>query len=96
MQLVFVLLIILLLAVALFAIQNADAVTVRFLHWQLQASLAVVTLAATATGAGIAVLLGWMARLRRWRKHRAADRLARRLPSEPTARPPSDPFVSGT
>ena len=41
---------ILLLAVAVFAFQNPDAVTVRFLAWQLSASVAVVTIAAAAAG----------------------------------------------
>ena len=36
---------VLLFAVAVFAFQNPDAVTVRFLHWELSASVAVVTIA---------------------------------------------------
>ena len=42
---------VLLFAVAVFAFQNPDAVTVRFLYWQLSASVAVVTIASAATGA---------------------------------------------
>jgi uncharacterized integral membrane protein len=47
---------VLLLAVAIFALENAQAVTVRFLFWQLQSSVAVVTLAATTAGVLIAGL----------------------------------------
>ena len=49
---------VLLLAVVIFALQNAQAVTVRFLFWQLQSSAAVVALAATAAGVLIAELFG--------------------------------------
>ena len=90
MLLVFVALTLLLLAVALFALQNAEPVTVRFLHWQLQSSVAVVTLSATAAGAVVAGLLSLAARIMRWSRGRAASRSAREsaLPSEP--RPPAD------
>lgn len=72
MQLVLVPLSLLLLAVALFALQNAQAVTVRFLAWQLESSVALLTLAATAAGAVIGGLVSLAARLRRWRRSRAA------------------------
>jgi uncharacterized integral membrane protein len=76
---------VLLLAVAIFALENAQAVTVRFLYWQLQSSVAVVTLAATTAGVLIAGLLGLANRLRRWNRGRAATGAARpaTLPSEP-------------
>ncbi len=76
---------VLLLAVAIFALENAQAVTVRFLSWQLQSSVAVVTLAATAAGVLIAGLFGLASRLRRWNRGRAATGAARlaTLPSEP-------------
>lgn len=70
MQLLFVLLTLLLLAVALFALQNADAVTLRFWPWQVQSSVAVLTLAATAIGALIATLLTVATRLMRWGRSR--------------------------
>jgi uncharacterized integral membrane protein len=93
MQLVFVLLTLLLLAVALFALQNSEHVTIRFWPWQVQASLAVVTLAATAVGALIAALLSWASQLRRWKRARAANRLSREsgVPPEPrsSAGPPT-------
>ena len=75
---------VLLLAVAIFALQNAQAVTVRFLSWQLQSSVAVVTLAATAAGVLIAGLFRLASRLWRWKRDRAATGAARpvTLPSE--------------
>ena len=66
MQALLVVVALLLLAVAVFAFQNPDAVTVRFLHWQLSASVAVVTIAAAATGALAAVLASLAGRLLRW------------------------------
>jgi len=76
---------VLLLAVAIFGLQNAQAVTVRFLSWQLQSSVAVVTLAATAAGALVAGLFGFASRLPRWTRGRAATGAARTpaLPSGP-------------
>lgn len=76
---------VLLLAVAIFALQNAQAVTVRFLYWQLPSSVAVITLAATAAGVLIAGLLGVASRLRRWNRGRAATGAAcpGTLPFEP-------------
>lgn len=55
-----------LLAVAVFAFQNPDPVTVRFLHWQVSASVAVLTLVATASGALVTVLASVATRLLRW------------------------------
>lgn len=91
MQLVFVLLTLLLLVVALFALQNSDHVTIRFWPWEIQASVAVVALVATATGALIAGLLGLTARLRRWSRGRATARLAREAASRPEPRTPAGP-----
>src|SRR5512146_1200998 len=68
----------LLLAVAIFALENGQAITVRFLYWELQSSVAVVTLAATAAGVLIAGLVGVGSRLRRWKRGRAATGAARR------------------
>jgi putative membrane protein len=80
-QLLFALLTLLLLAVALFALQNADPVTLRFWPWQVQSSVAVVTLAATAAGALIATLLSVATRLMRWGRSRGAG------PDEPRPAP---------
>jgi uncharacterized integral membrane protein len=57
-----------LLAVVVFALQNAQAVAVRFLFWQVQSSLAVVTIAATAAGVLIATLFGYARRFWRWKR----------------------------
>jgi uncharacterized integral membrane protein len=77
----------LLLVVAMFALQNAEAVTVRFLFWQLQSSVAVIALAATAAGVLIAKLFGLASRLLRWKRGRPvtgpASPPAPALPSEP-------------
>jgi putative membrane protein len=68
---------VLLLAVVIFALQNAQAVTVWFLFWQLQSSVAVVALAATAAGVLIAELFGLARRLRRWKRGRPVTGPAR-------------------
>jgi uncharacterized integral membrane protein len=68
---------VLLLAVAIFALENAQAVTVRVLFWQFQSSVAVVTLAATAAGVLMAGLFRAVSRLRRWKNDRAATGAAR-------------------
>ena len=77
-MLLLIVLSVILLAVAIFALGNAQAVTVRFLYWELQSSVAVVTLAATAAGVLIAGLVGLASRLRRWKRGRAATGAARR------------------
>ena len=67
----------------MFALQNPDVVTLHFLTWHLQTSVAVLTLAATTVGAMIAGLVGLAARLQRWQRTRAAERrrgAARRPP----------------
>ena len=74
---------VLLLAVAVFALGNAQPITVRFLYWQLQSSVAVVTLAATAAGVLIAGLFRVVIRLRRWKRGRTATGAARRASAGP-------------
>ena len=71
------------IAVAIFALQNPGVVTIQFLAWQASSSLAVVTLAAAASGAFIATLLGLTARLRRWRRDRSTG--------QPNAKPAAPP-----
>lgn len=86
---------VLLLAVAIFALQNAQAVTVRFLYWGLESSVAVVTLAATAAGVLMATLFVLASRLRRWKLGPAAPGAAHpstllrepRSPAGPSSRP---------
>lgn len=95
MQVLFVVLTLVLLAVALFALQNPDPVTVRFLYWEVQASVAVVTLAAASAGALVAALLGTVSRLRRWSRARAEARpgqdAAAGAPGPGSPPPPSAP-----
>jgi uncharacterized integral membrane protein len=88
MQALLVAVALLLLAVAVFAFQNPDAVTVRFLHWQLSASVAVLTIAAAATGALTVGLAGVATRFLQWTR-RPADSSPARPPGEPPAE--SDP-----
>jgi len=78
---------ILLLAVAIFALENAQAVTLRFLFWQFESSMALVTLAATAAGVLIAGLVGGVSRLRRWKRDRAV------MGAERPATPSSEPWA---
>ena len=70
-----------LLVVVVFALQNSQAVTVRFLYWQVQSSLAIVIIAATAAGVLIAGLFGSASRLWRWKRGRATKAEARSGPS---------------
>jgi putative membrane protein len=80
MQILFILATALGLIVVVFAVQNATPVTVRFLHWRLDSSVAVVTVLAVGAGAVIAWLLSLTSRLMRWRRSRS--------PSPPTPVPP--------
>jgi uncharacterized integral membrane protein len=81
----------LLLGVAVFAFQNPDAVTVRFLHWHLSASVAVVTIAAAATGALAAVLAGLAARFVKWTHRPAPPSRSGPAGTGPAPRPPGIP-----
>ena len=80
---------ILLLAVAVFAFQNPDAVTVRFLAWQLSASVAVVTIAAAAAGFLAAALASLASRLVKWtRRPGPSPRTGPPVAPPPPSRPP--------
>jgi putative membrane protein len=57
-----------LLFVVTFALQNPQAVTIRFLVWQLDSSLAIVVLAATAAGVLVAELFELTKRFLRWKR----------------------------
>ena len=94
-MLLLIVLSVLLLAVAIFALENAQAVTVRFLYWQLQSSVAVVTLAATAAGVLIAGLIGLVTRLRRWKHGRAATGASRPAPLPLEPRSSAGPSSAG-
>ena len=70
-MLLLIVLSVLLLAVAIFALENGQAITVRFIYWELQSSVAVVTLAATAAGMLIAglVFVCWTFGRAIWKRH---------------------------
>ena len=59
-----------LLVVVIFALQNAQAVTIRFLFWQLESSMAILALAFTAAGVLMQNLLRLANRLLRWKRGR--------------------------
>ena len=78
----------LLYAVAVFAFQNPDPVTIHFLFWQLSASVAVVTIASAATGALAAALASLAARFVKWtRRPGPPPRTSPPVPS-PSSSPP--------
>lgn len=92
-QATLILFLILALAVALFAVQNAGPVTVRFGVWSVETSLVVVSLVATAAGAALASLLGppgWILDRRRLRAQ-AREVEAMRAPRPPAPATSSEP-----
>jgi uncharacterized integral membrane protein len=94
-MLLLIVLSVLLLAVAIFALGNAQAITVRFLYWELQSSVAVVTLAATVAGVLIAGLVGVGSRLRRWKRGRTATGAPRVAPLPSAPRASAGPSFAG-
>jgi lipopolysaccharide assembly protein A len=79
--------------VAVFAVQNAGPVTLRFGFWAVDTSLVVVILIAAAAGAGGASLLGlpgWVRDRRRLRQQ-ARELEALRASRPPAPPPPSPP-----
>ena len=94
MQVLLAVVAILLLTVAVFAFQNPDAVTVRSLAWQVSASVAVVTIAAAATGALAAALASLAARFVKWTRRTGQGPSPRSGPPvtpPPPTLPPSPP-----
>jgi putative membrane protein len=79
---------ILAILVALFAVQNAGPVTLRFGFWSVETSLVVVILVATVAGAAMASLVGLPGWIRDRRRLRAQ---ARELEALRTASPPAPP-----
>ncbi|MEK6529320.1 MAG: LapA family protein [candidate division NC10 bacterium] len=76
------------IAVAIFALQNPDQVTIRFLAWQIErAPLAAVILVSGAAGAIIVSLIGLV---QRWRLRSKIRQLETRVRSLEAARPPID------
>jgi uncharacterized integral membrane protein len=96
-QLALMLSLLLALVVAVFAIQNAGPVTLRFGIWSVETSLVVVILVAVAAGVAMASLFGlpgWFRDRNRLRQltreldgFRAMQRQA--APPEPPPRPPA-------
>ena len=58
--------------VAVGVLQNAQTVTVSFLFWQFETSLALVILAGVMAGLMSGVVISWTRALQRWR-HRPAQ-----------------------
>jgi lipopolysaccharide assembly protein A len=80
--------------IAMFAVQNAGPVLVRFGFWSVELSLVVVILVALALGAILASLIGlpgWMRDRRRLRQQsRQLETLqAAQRPAAPSSLPPS-------
>ena len=74
------------IAVAIFALQNPDQVTIRFLAWQIErAPLAAVILVSGAAGAIIVSLIGLV---QRWRLRSKIRQLETRVRSLEVTRPP--------
>lgn len=74
------------IAVAIFALQNPDQVTIRFLAWQIErAPLAAVILVSGAAGAIIVSLIGFV---QRWQLRSKIRQLETRVRSLEVARPP--------
>jgi uncharacterized integral membrane protein len=102
-QAALILALVLAITVALFAVQNAGQVLLRFGIWSVETSVVVVILASAAAGAAAAFLLGLPGRFRDRRRLRhlgrelEAVKAQQRLPApppeaEPPPPPPSPPF----
>jgi len=70
------------LAVAGFAVQNAEPITVRFLQWEARTSLVVVILGAAAVGALSVGLAGGFRQLRTGLRVRNLQHMTQRLEQE--------------
>lgn len=88
MPAVYVLIALVAVAIAIFALQNADQVTVRFLAWQVErAPLAAVLLVAGAVGA---ILVSLVAFVQRWKLRSRVRQLEARLRDLEAGKPESD------
>lgn len=73
------------IAIAIFAVQNAEQVTIRFLVWQIErAPLAAVIL---VSGAAAAILVSLIGFVQRWRLRSKIRQLENRLRSLEAAQP---------
>ena len=87
MPAVYVLIALVAVAIAIFALQNADQVTVRFLTWQVErAPLAAVVLVAAAVGA---ILVSLVAFVQRWKLRSRVRQLEARLRDLEAGKPES-------
>lgn len=82
MKLSWILVMLLLAFVAIFSVQNADVVTVRFLGWQFALSTALVIQLAALLGAFVGLVIGALS----GREARKAARHARAAANDPLAR----------
>ena len=85
---------ILAILVALFAVQNAGPVTLRFGFWSIETSLVVVILVAAVVGAAMASLLGLPGWIRDRRQLRAQARELEALRTGHSSMAPSPPDSS--
>ncbi|HLT57747.1 MAG: lipopolysaccharide assembly protein LapA domain-containing protein [Limnochordales bacterium] len=68
MQLLLIIALLFALAVAVFAVQNAEPITVNLIRWQLETSLVVVVVGSAAAGALVAGVFGFIRQVRAsWR-----------------------------
>ncbi len=65
--------IVLIAALVIFSVQNASPVSVTFLIWQFNASLAIVVFLALITGVIIMAIISFVVRLRRTRKRSLSE-----------------------
>ncbi len=79
------------IGVALFAVQNAGPVTLRFGFWSVETSLVVVILVAAAAGAAMASLLGFPGWIRDRRRLRVQTRELEALRGTRSSVPPTPP-----
>ena len=76
------------IAIAIFALQNPDQVSIRFLGWQIErAPLAAVILISGAVGAIIVSLIGFV---QRWKLHSRIRQLETRVRNLEVPRPTID------
>ena len=87
-QTALILFLVLATGVALFAVQNAGPVTLRFGFWSLEMSLVVVVLVAAVVGAVMASLVGLPAWIRDRGRLRRQARELEALRAAPPATPP--------
>ncbi len=85
MPILYLLITLVAVAIAIFALQNAEPVTVRFLAWQVErAPLAAVILVSGAVGAILVSLIGFV---QRWKLSAKMRQLEARMRSLEASRP---------